>query len=127
MAATPSRGLRLLPLAGNKLQRLRLCEARPFQGGEAGIKRVCFFVAVRLIRGGLWLFGGGGLLRLFLRLFAVPSGKRLLNALRDCLCKHFPEGRRALLHFVFVERYQNIRFQDAKRAHAPAAVVREEV
>ena len=63
--------LLLLSFAGNKLQRLRLCESCPFQGGEAGIKRACFAFAVRLIRGGLRLFGVGGLFRLFLRLFAA--------------------------------------------------------
>ena len=90
MAATLSRSLLLLSLSGNKLQCLRLCEACPFQGGEAGIKRACFAFAVRLIRGGLRLFCGGGLFRLFAADLA-SVGKRLLNSLRDCLCNHFPE------------------------------------
>ena len=83
------------------------------------VRALLVFVFLLLFAGGLRLrFGKNAL-----RLFAFPENG-LVQAFRKGFPDHFTERRLALVHFAFVIKYQNIRFQSAKRTHAPAAVAR---
>ena len=79
------------------------------------VRALLVFVFLLLFAGGLRLrFGKNAL-----RLFAFPENG-LVQAFRKGFPDHFTERRLALVHFAFVIRYQNVRFQRTKRTHTPA-------